>query len=128
MGFDKWFKDKKNQDAYVQYDEKGNIEGFLFIKLEEGKVDDVQPQIVANKILKVGTFKIDSHGTRLGERFVKIIMDYAIKNDVDVCYVTIFSKHKGLIELMQRFGFEKYGIKGEGENSELVYLKDMRNS
>ena len=128
MGFDKWFKDKKNQDAYVQYDETGNIEGFLLIKLEEGKVDDVQPQIVANKILKVGTFKIDSHGTRLGERFVKIIMDYAIKNDVDVCYVTIFSKHKGLIELMQRFGFEKYGIKGEGENSELVYLKDMRNS
>jgi len=126
-GFDIWFREKKDQDAYVQYGVNGNIEGFLFMKLEAEKVDDVQPKIVANRILKVGTFKIDAHGTRLGERFIKIIMDHAINKNVDVCYVTIFSKHKGLIDLIQRFGFERYGVKGGGDNLELVYLKDMRN-
>lgn len=64
------------------------------------------------KILKVGTFKINAHGTKMGEQFIKIIMDYAINEDVDICYTTIFLKHQKLIALMESFGFEEYGEKG----------------
>ena len=111
--FDNWFKRKSNQDAFVQY-ENNKIIGFLYLKVEEKLVDDVVPNIFANKILKVGTFKINAHGTKMGEQFIKIIMDYAVNENVDVCYVTIYEKHNSLIELVQQFGFEYYGTKGNG--------------
>lgn len=120
-GFDEWFRKKENKDAYVQY-EDGKIMGFLYIKPERQIVNDVVPNICADKILKVGTFKILAHGTKMGEQFIKIILDYASNEDMDVCYVTIYEKHRALIELMQKFGFELYGKKGE----ENVYLKQMK--
>lgn len=123
-GFDEWFKGKFNQDAFVQYKNQ-QIVGFLYLKIEEEIVTDVNPNICANKILKVGTFKIDAHGTKMGEQFIKIIMDYASNENVDVCYVTIYEKHKTLIQLVQQFGFELYGTKGEGRYTENVYLKYM---
>lgn len=126
--FVSWFQKKRDQDAFVQYDENGNISGFLYLKLEKDIVDDVNPEIRAEKILKVGTFKINAHGTKMGEQFVKIIMDYAINEDVDVCYTTIFPKHQQLINLVKSFGFEEYGEKGAPVNPEKVFVKDMRRS
>ena len=123
-GFEDWFAKKGSQDAFVQYDDN-RIIGFLYLKIEEDDVDDVTPKIYANKILKVGTFKIEAHGTKMGEQFIKIIMDYAANENVDVCYVTIFKKHESLIKLVQQFGFELYGTKGKGEKEENVYLKQM---
>lgn len=123
-GFDDWFKGKSNQDAFVQYVDK-KLVGFLYLKIEKECVEDVDPVIHADKILKVGTFKIDAHGTKMGEQFIKIIMDYASNEKVDVCYVTIYEKHKTLIDLVQQFGFELYGTKGTGKYIENVYLKQM---
>ena len=125
-GFTLWFNRKSNQDAFVQYDENGNISGFLYLKLEEKVVEDIRPVIRAGKILKVGTFKINAHGTKMGEQFIKIIMDYAINEDVDICYTTIFLKHKKVIALMESFGFEEYGEKGDYLNPEKVFVKYMR--
>jgi len=122
--FDNWFRRKSNQDAFVQY-ENNKIIGFLYLKIEERLVDDVTPNICADKILKVGTFKIEAHGTKMGEQFIKVIMDYAANEKVDVCYVTIFEKHSTLINLVQQFGFELYGVKGGNTNKENVYLKQM---
>lgn len=124
-GFDDWFKRKGNEYAYVQY-ENNTIIGFLYLKTEEGLVEDVSPNICANKILKVGTFKIEAHGTKMGEQFIRIITDYAINNNVDVCYVTIYQKHEALIDLVKQFGFELYGTKGTGSAKENVYLKQMK--
>lgn len=124
-GFDAWFKRKSNQDAFVQY-ENNRIMGFLYLKVEEQLVDDVEPNICANKILKVGTFKIEAHGTKMGEQFIKVIMDYAANENADVCYVTIYEKHSSLINLVQQFGFELYGAKGDGIYKENVYLKQMK--
>lgn len=124
-GFDEWFHKKHGEDAFVQYVDD-RITGFLYLKVEEEIVDDIDPVIKADKILKVGTFKIEAHGTKMGEQFVKGIMDYAINKDVDVCYVTIYEKHEDLIRLLQKFGFEFHGTKGSEGHKELVYLKHMR--
>ena len=124
-GFDEWFHKKHGEDAFVQYVDD-RITGFLYLKVEEEIVDDIDPVIKADKILKVGTFKIEAHGTKMGEQFVKGIMDYAINKDVDVCYVTIYEKHEELIRLLQKFGFEFHGTKGSEGHKELVYLKHMR--
>ena len=125
--FDSWFQRKQDENAYVQYDFQHRITGFLYLKVEKGIVDDVTPGIVEDRVLKVGTFKIDAHGTKMGEQFVKIILDRAVEENVDACYVTIYQKHNTLIELIQRFGFELYGKKGRGKFEENVYLKRMKN-
>ncbi|MBR4732671.1 MAG: N-acetyltransferase [Lachnospiraceae bacterium] len=125
-GFDDWFGRKHDQDAFVQYDDNHEIIGFLYLKVEENLVDDIVPNIQAKKILKVGTFKIEAHGTKMGEQFIKIISDYAVSEQVDVCYVTIFDKHASLINLVQQFGFNFYGTKENGSKKENVYLKHMK--
>ena len=120
--FEQWFYKKGDQNAYIQYNNE-KIVGFLYMKIEHNYVLDVEPVIKARKILKVGTFKINAHGTKMGEQFIKVIMDYAVSEDVDVCYVTIFPKYEVLIELINKYGFEYYGTKGNGDQKENVYLK-----
>lgn len=125
-GFDNWFKRKSQQEAFVQYDDNNKIIGFLYLKMEHNLVDDVTPNILAKRILKVGTFKIEAHGTKMGEQFIKIITDYAVNEEADICYVTIYEKHNSLINLVQQFGFELYGTKGTDSHKENVYIKQMK--
>ena len=125
-GFDDWFGRKKDEPAFAQY-ENANLIGLLYLKMEYQCVNDVEPNIHAERILKVGTFKIEAHGTKMGEQFIKIIMDYAINEAVDVCYVTIYEKHSSLISLVQKFGFEQYGVKGEGAQRKRL-LKENGNN
>lgn len=123
-GFEAWFdkKSKDNSEAYVQYT-NNNLQAFLYLKDESGEeLTDVTPIRPACNRLKVGTFKIDAHNTKLGERFVKKIMDTALYKEADEIYVTIYPKHEGLIRILQRYGFNEEGKKGE----ELVLVKNMK--
>ena len=122
--FEVWFQKKSegNSKAYVQYTDN-NLQAFLYLKDESGEeLTDVTPARPACNRLKVGTFKIDAHNTKLGERFVKKIMDAALDKKADEIYVTIFPKHEGLIRILQRYGFNEEGKKG----AELVLVKNMK--
>ncbi|SCI46539.1 GNAT family N-acetyltransferase [Intestinibacter bartlettii] len=123
-GFEKWFKKKAEEYAYVQTI-NNKIEGFLYLKIEEGYIEDVNPVIACERAVKVGTMKINPHGTRLGERFIKKSLDFAIKNNISYIYVTVFEKHDSLIKLYEKYGFYKHGIKTTGYGSELVYVKNL---
>ena len=102
-GFDKWFISKEKNKAYVSRNSSGQIDGFLYLKVED--LADMTPSFPKEKRVKLGTFKIDAHGTKLGERFVRIVFQYAMKNKLKEIYVTIFDKHLGLIKLLDKFGF-----------------------
>lgn len=127
VGFDDWFRRKKNENAYITLNSRnGKLLSFLYLKIENEheKYDDVTPQFAPKKRLKVGTFKVISNGFRLGERFLKIIFDNALKHAVDEIYVTIFDRsdeQKKLIGLMEKWGFVYWGKKGE----ENVYVRDF---
>ena len=121
-GFEEWFARKRDQDVYVLYDDENKLQGFLYLKKETGPVKDVDPIIEASNVLKVGTFKVNAHGTKMGERFIKTILDFAVRNNSEVCYVTILPKQKSLIDLMETFGFRMHGKKG----NENVYVKNMK--
>lgn len=88
-GFESWFQKKatNNEKAYVQY--TGNaLQAFLYLKKEVGEeLSDVTPTRPACNRMKVGTFKIDAHNTKLGERFVKKIMDAALYMKADITSV-----------------------------------------
>ena len=64
----------------------------------------------------------------MGERFLKIIFENAVKWEVDEVYVTLFeSKRKEVVALkgiMEQWGFVKHGYKKS--NGELVLVKDMK--
>lgn len=119
-GFEAWFARKANENAFVQY-QNGQLQAFLYLKEERDAVTDVNPALPAAPRLKVGTFKIEAHNTKLGERFVKKIMDAAVVKGCGEIYVTIYPKHSGLIGLLERYGFALVGSKGE----EGVWLKRL---
>lgn len=123
-GFDQWLYRKKDEKAYILI-ENDYLQGFLYLKVEDGPITDVEPVISQSRVLKIGTLKINPHGTRLGERFIKKALDHAIENNSECCYVTVFEKHKALIDLLTTYGFIFHGTKGSNSNLELVLIKQM---
>lgn len=129
--FDRWFKKKGKESAYVFYDNTG-LKGFLYLKVELENEQDylkINPILLPKKRLKVGTFKIENSGIRLGERFLKIIFDNATKNSVAEIYVTLFENRRPEVEqlksLLMQWGFVKYGYKNS--TGELVLVKTLQN-
>lgn len=126
-GFDKWFIKKYDDEAYITINSNnGMLLSFLFLKVEgiDEDYSNIHPILPPKKRLKVGTFKVINNGFRLGERFLKIIFDNALKNKVDEIYVTIFDKREEqcrLISLLEQWGFVFWGMKGE----ERVYVRDF---
>lgn len=125
-GFDVWFTRKANEQAYVFIGNSGAVEGFLYLKEENGPVDDVSPPFPAAKRIKIGTFKVLPHGTRLGERFVKKALDYALAADVRGVYVTVYPKHTRLIDIFKKYGFTKKAEKNGPGGTEEVYARPLR--
>lgn len=82
VGFDKWFIKKYDEEAYITINSKnGLLLSFLYLKVEDKdeNYSNIQPVFSPKKRLKVGTFKVINNGFRLGERFLKIIFDNALK-------------------------------------------------
>lgn len=125
-GFESWFLKKKDHFAYVHFNENESIDGFLYYKIENDTVKDVNPEIKGNIILKIGTFKTNPHGTRLGERFIKLALDAARANHATKCYVTLFEKQTMLMNLFCTYGFKKYGLKQSVDGEEIVLVKDLK--
>ena len=123
--FENWFKRKASERAYLIKDDSNKVQAFLYLKIEYSSIDDVEPALPQNKYLKIGTFKINAHGTKLGERFIKKIFDYAVANDVQNIYVTSFPNQAGLVSLLKRYGFIKSGTKKSSNGTEDVYLKQI---
>ena len=98
-GFEKWFEKKSEDNAYIQKKEDGQLQALLYLKIEDEAITDVTPNIPEDKRLKVGTFKEEAHNTKVGEKFIRMIMHHALNAKVEEIYVTIFEKHEGLIKL-----------------------------
>jgi hypothetical protein len=109
--FAEWFRKKSNEKAFTFRNEVALLEGFLYVKVEDGPLIDTIPQLPHAKRLKIGTFKVNPHGTRLGERFIKRAFDIAVDERVSALYVTVFAKHVGLVNLFHRYGFVQKAIK-----------------
>lgn len=134
-GFGTWFEGKQKADkkAYVTK-EDDKITSFLMLK-EEGKYENYkefnEPLEPANR-LKVATLKVSDTGKKIGEAFIKIMIKEALDKKVDEIYVTVFPRHKGLIYLLEEYGFFKKTYKitehsnGDKEK-ELIFIKNMRD-
>lgn len=126
-GFEKWFNKKADEIAYMCKMDN-NVAAFLYLKVEgeDENYSNISPAFSKKKRLKIGTLKVTMNGYKLGERFLKIIFDNALRFRVDEIYVTIFDKRIEqirLINLLSDFGFTKHGTK---DDIELVYTRDFQ--
>ena len=123
--FESWFKKKSQNVAYVAYNDS-LLYAFLYLKVEgpDENYYQINPVFQPKKRLKIGTFKVLSNGYRISERFMKIIFDNALINQVEEIYFTIFDKTMGqqmLMNMMEEWGFYRFGQKGK----ELVYVRNF---
>lgn len=130
-GFEKWFSKKCDEEAYICQDDQNKIQGFLYLKVEneDEQYNDISPLFIPKRRLKVGTFKVEATGFRLGERFLKIIFDNAILQCVDEIYVTLFEDRvelKALESLLKTWGFIYHGKKTSRGRTEIVLIKHMK--
>jgi predicted nucleic acid-binding protein len=129
-GFEKWFNKKADEIAYICKAEDNQLLAFLYIKQEQynENYSDIQPQFKPKRRLKIGTFKVISNGYKLGERFLKIVFDNALRFTVEEIYVTIFNRtvdQERLIYLLQDWGFQHHGVKYSNAGDELVYVRSF---
>jgi rRNA-processing protein FCF1 len=130
-GFEDWFNKKSEEFAYICQSDIGTIMAFLYIKKEgiDEDYSDIEPIFSRKVRLKIGTFKVSSNGFKLGERFLKIVFDNALRNLVEEIYVTLFhsrAEHDGLIGLLEDWGFTYHGVKNSKTCSEEVYIRNFR--
>ncbi len=131
-GYEKWFNKKADEPVYVCLSE-GKPIALLNLKVEGKSEDytDMDPLLPPKKRLKIGSFKVTLNGFRLGERFLKIVFDNALRLKVDEIYVTIFNRRieqQRLINLLEEYGFSEYGIKKGSGGDELVYVRSCERS
>lgn len=131
VDFDRWFNRKADEAAYISKTESGDLIAFLYLKLEEPlePYGDIEPRFAPCRRLKIGTFKVAMNGYKLGERFLKIVFDNAIIQNVEEIYVTIFNRdaeQERLIGLLIDWGFRHHGIKRSASGEELVLVRDFR--
>lgn len=114
--FDTWFKKKQGQgeQAYVMFLEE-KISGFMYLKDETESIKLKNKKLDTIRRMKIGTFKLNSRGTILGDRFLALALRDAVKNNHDRAYVTVFKKHEKLVSLFKKFGFREAGETIDGE-------------
>ncbi|MED3101486.1 hypothetical protein BTT_40150 [Bacillus thuringiensis serovar morrisoni str. 4AA1] len=121
-GFEGWFEKKSYQGEKAYVLRENGVQGFLYLKEEDESDYDITPKFEKKRRLKIGTFKINPHGTVLGERFIGIILKRMLEENYFECYVTVFEKQAKLIEIFEKYGFWLWGKK---KNGELVYVKTL---
>lgn len=135
-GFDKWFieKQKEKNKAYVSRNDKKEIKSFLMLKVENESesYEEFEKPFSPAKRLKISTLKVDDRGKRIGETFLKIIMQKAVQEEVDEVYITVFKKHTRLIELLKEYGFKYYTYKNTENKAgqierEYVFVRCMKD-
>lgn len=131
-GFDKWLNRKADETVYVCRS-AGKLMALLYLKVEDENENysDIDPPFLRKRRLKIGTFKVTLNGFRLGERFLKIVFDNALRFHVNEIYVTIFKnriEQECLINLLEDYGFSFHGHKTGIKGHEIVYVRKFDRS
>ncbi len=108
--FNDWFskKAKEGKEAYVYFNKDESLGAFLMLKDENEEISSKPDRLPKKRRLKISTLKVSNIGNKLGELFLSISFNYAIKNKIDEIYLTHFIRENDhLIPLIEKFGFIK---------------------
>ncbi len=120
--FPEWFKKIKREGrkCWVHYNDTDKIGALLIYKTEEDPIPSIPP-LPINRRFKICTLIVSSKGNKIGELFIKISINYSIKNNISEIYLTHYTKENDqLVELITEYGFVKKATMPNGED---VFIK-----
>lgn len=123
--FSNWFKksSREGRKCWVYYRMDGSIGALLIRKIEHEAIQSIPP-LPAKKRLKVATLKVTHIGYKIGELFIKLAIDYSIRNNIYEIYLTHFTnpENDNLVDLITEYGFYKAAVKDNGED---IFVKEL---
>jgi hypothetical protein len=122
--FEDWFKkiSRQGRKCWVHYNPDGSLGALLIYKIEDEPLDTV-PSFPKKKREKISTFIVRHIGQKIGELFIKLSVDIAIKNKTEEIYLTHFTKTEDrLVELITEYGFILSAKNRRGED---IFIKKI---
>lgn len=119
-----WFTkiSKEGRKCWVHYKSDGKIGALLIFKIENEQIEG-NPPLPKKKRLKISTFIVTSVGQKIGELFIKVSVDFCVKNKLSEIYLTHFTEPEDrLVQLISEYGFKKVSVNSRGED---IYLKNL---
>ena len=125
--FEEWFKTKqKGKRDCLTYSNPDNSLGAVLIYKKEinGKIDLKDNILPYKNRIKIATMIVTYTGYKIGEFFLKWIIDYALSNNIYEVYLTHFVEGPDdfLVNLIEEYGFILEGFNPRGE---AVYTKSI---
>ncbi|NMX21615.1 hypothetical protein C5S30_04110 [ANME-1 cluster archaeon GoMg4] len=123
--FEEWFKkiSREGRKCWVHHREDESIGAILIYKVENEAIDNSNPPFPKKLRLKISTFKVTHVGHKIGELFIKLSIDFCIKNGIEEMYLTHFTKPEDrLVELITEYGFYKAGVNYRDED---IFMKEL---
>lgn len=106
--FEDWFEkiSKEGRNCWVNFNEDGFIGAVLIYKIEDEPIELETEVLTSKDRLKICTFKAVKTGYKIGELFLKLSVEYALKNNLEEIYLTHFIKPNDyLTDLITEYGF-----------------------
>ncbi|VVB97263.1 Uncharacterised protein [uncultured archaeon] len=122
--FETWFKkiSREGRKCWVYSKEDGSIGALLIYKFENEPIDS-NPPFPAKRRLKISTLKVTHTGYKIGELFIKLALEYSIKNKLTEIYLTHFTKpDDSLVGLITEYGFYRAAKNRRGED---IFIKEL---
>lgn len=119
-----WFKkiSRQGRKCWVHYNPDESIGALLIYKIEDDPLDTIPP-FPKKKRVKISTFIVRHIGQKIGELFIKLAVDIAIKNRTEEIYLTHFTKPEDrLVELITEYGFI---MSAKNQRGEEIFIKKI---
>jgi hypothetical protein len=122
--FEGWFKkiSREGRKGWVHYNSDGSLGALLIYKIEDEPLDTIPP-FPKKRREKISTFIVSHIGQKIGELFIKLTVDIAIKHKTEEIYLTHFTKPDDrLVELITEYGFIMSARNRRGEE---IFIKKI---
>ncbi|KKN69752.1 hypothetical protein LCGC14_0437810 [marine sediment metagenome] len=127
--FKNWYvkKSQEGRECWAYIRNNGTIGALLIYKFED-EIIPSEPSLEKKSRIKIATMKVSYVGHKIGELFLKLSFELAIKNNIQEIYMTHFTKENDfLVDLIEEYGFNKVSILKHNwsDNPEDVFLKKI---
>lgn len=119
-----WFNNHLDRKAYITFQDN-KITSILILKIEDKNENykDFNKEFKPSKRLKICTLKVDVKFKNIGTKYLELAYNEALKNNVNEIYITLYTNHKDLINLLEKNNYIYYCDKS---NNEKVYINKIK--
>ena len=102
-----WFNNHLDRKAYITFQDN-KIASILILKIEDKSENykDLNKEFKPSKRLKICTLKVDVKFKNIGTKYLELAYNEALKNNVNEIYITLYTNHKDLINLLEKNNYK----------------------